>query len=112
MATCSRLKRNGAQKVYIIATHGILSGNAPEIVSDEHRPPANEATPSYLLLPSLTPHLLSPQFDASPDVDFVIVTNSIDQEEHQARCSKLRVIGACWRFPPQPVLPSSFTSGH
>jgi ribose-phosphate pyrophosphokinase len=54
------LREKGASKVYVVATHGLLSGTAPE------------------------------DFAACEHIERVVVTNSIPQEDHMRRCPKLR----------------------
>jgi ribose-phosphate pyrophosphokinase len=48
--------------VIVMVTHGVLAGTAPE------------------------------ELQASPCIDEVVVTNTVPQEKHQARCAKLTVI--------------------
>ena len=55
------LKKEGAQQVYALITHGVLSGDAIEKIN-------------------------------ASQLDKVIVTNSVPQEEHQKRCPKLVVL--------------------
>lgn len=56
------LKANGAGDIYVIGTHGLLSGNAPE------------------------------EFNECNDICKIIVTNTIPQQDHKHRCPKLEVI--------------------
>ncbi|EGD78547.1 phosphoribosyl pyrophosphate synthetase-associated protein 1 [Salpingoeca rosetta] len=56
------LKNNGAKDVYVIATHGLLSGDAPE------------------------------ELNKSGDIKHVVVTNTVPQQDHVRRCEKLEVI--------------------
>ena len=55
------VKKEGADKVYALITHGILSGNAIERIN-------------------------------ASDLDKVVVTNSVPQDEHRQRCPKLEVL--------------------
>eukprot|EP00045_Choanoeca_perplexa_P023160 m.12502 g.12502 ORF g.12502 m.12502 type:complete len:130 (-) comp9964_c0_seq1:32-421(-) len=55
-------RRNGCEKVYIIATHGLLSGDAPQ------------------------------KLEQCAAIERVIVTNTIPQQEHTKACSKLHTI--------------------
>eukprot|EP00730_Choanoeca_flexa_P013929 TRINITY_DN5886_c0_g1_i1.p1 TRINITY_DN5886_c0_g1~~TRINITY_DN5886_c0_g1_i1.p1 ORF type:complete len:388 (+),score=90.58 TRINITY_DN5886_c0_g1_i1:106-1269(+) len=55
-------RANGCDKVYIVATHGLLSGDAPQKLQD------------------------------CAAIERVAVTNTIPQEEHQKQCPKLDVI--------------------
>ena len=55
------LKKEGANKVYALVTHGILSGDAIDRIN-------------------------------ASALDKVVVTNSVDQTEHLAKCPKLEVL--------------------
>ena len=60
------VRKKGATHVIVIATHGLLSGEAPE------------------------------ELQACEDIDRVVVTNTVPQEDHQRRCSKLHVMDASY----------------
>ena len=60
---CAELmKKNGATKVYVLATHGVFSPSAPE------------------------------QLEDASAIDMVIVTNTVPNDEAQARSSKIKIV--------------------
>lgn len=61
IAAAQCLKDNGAQEIYVIATHAILPDNSPELLEESC-------------------------------IHQVLVTNTIPQDDHSKRCSKLKTI--------------------
>ncbi|KAL2191016.1 PRTase-like protein [Thermothelomyces heterothallicus CBS 203.75] len=62
------LRREGAERVVALLTHGVLSGDAAVRIAD------------------------------APALDRVVVTNTVAQEAHQARCAKLEVLDVSGTF--------------
>lgn len=85
MAAAETLKERGAYKIFVMATHGILSCEAPRFIEessiDEVGPPASPP---------------SPVSDAPPLTSFlpaqVVVTNTIPHEIQKLQCPKIKTV--------------------
>lgn len=51
VAAAEVLKERGAYKIYVLATHGLLSSDAPALIEDS---PIDEVSRHYLLVPMWT----------------------------------------------------------
>ena len=77
------LKENGAYKVYAVATHGILSRDAPEQLEESPIEEVGETPGLHAVLVYVRERTLLLQ---------IIVTNTLPTSEQSVRCSKIRTI--------------------
>lgn len=85
MAAAETLKERGAYKIFVMATHGILSCEAPRFIEesaiDEVGPPLQRRLP-FPMPPPLTSFLPAQ----------VVVTNTIPHEIQKLQCPKIKTV--------------------
>jgi ribose-phosphate pyrophosphokinase len=72
MAACKELKKRGANKIYIVVTHGVCSKKRQQSETGE----ITVIDPIDVLATNV-------------DVDYLFVTDTIDQSQRTARCNKI-----------------------
>lgn len=75
------LKDNGACKIYVLATHGLLSSDAPRLLEES----VIDEVCSVLTIPLSTINSVSL-------VAQVVVTNTIPHEIQKLQCNKIKTI--------------------
>lgn len=79
VAASEVLKERGAYKIYVLATHGLLSSDAPRLIEDS---PIDEVESEILVLISIFNIFLLQ----------VVVTNTIPHELQKMQCHKIKTV--------------------
>ncbi|UYV73915.1 PRPSAP1 [Cordylochernes scorpioides] len=81
VAAAEVLKDRGAYKIYLLATHGLLSSDAPQLIEDS---PIDEVTPfSQSIQDNKTSNL---------NKLIVVVTNTVPHEVQKMQCNKIKTV--------------------
>lgn len=90
VAAADILKERGAHKVYIMATHGLLSADAPRLIEEsavdevKNHPGSTTGLPAFQQLVT---------FRASVVLILqVVVTNTVPHDAQKLQCSKIRTV--------------------
>lgn len=86
MAAAETLKERGAYKIFVMATHGILSCEAPRFIEES-------AIDEVGLLPQpACIYCPPPPHPVSPPTPQVVVTNTIPHELQKLQCPKIKTV--------------------
>lgn len=86
VAAAETLKERGAYKIFVMATHGLLSSEAPRFIEESAIDEVGMAGPQVLSarpLFCLTPPSRPPQ---------VVVTNTVPHELQKLQCPKIKTV--------------------
>lgn len=87
VAAAETLKERGAYKIFVMATHGLLSCEAPRFIEESAIDEVGPPLPLLSGAPSLTP---SPPYVPPPPQ--VVVTNTIPHELQKLQCPKIKTV--------------------
>lgn len=96
VAAAEVLKERGANKIYVLATHGLLSSDAPRLIEES---PIDEVMSSYTFNFSKVESYIDITFTVTKFLYFgflyfsqVVVTNTVPHDVQKMQCPKIKTV--------------------